>query len=105
MGYKEIHREIKNDYLPYNLKFLRSLTDHSQDDIAAYLRVVRCTYTCWEAGTHTPSIYSLREIIKFYKEKCNINIDYNMLLSQNLGVDDIEEIKESVYNEKKSKRK
>ncbi|MEE1281334.1 MAG: helix-turn-helix transcriptional regulator [Acutalibacteraceae bacterium] len=81
------------DILCKNLKFLRECFELTQQQVASELHIDRSTYTYWEVGTSTPSIFKLTSIIEFY-EKRGIKLDYNLLLKNLLTASIIKEISE-----------
>lgn len=58
--------EEKIETFIYNLKHLRNLKKLTQQEIANFLHIERSTYTKYETGDATPSIYLLNELANFY---------------------------------------
>lgn len=56
----------KREKLIDNLKILRNYNNFTQQQIADFLKVTRTTYTKYETGCSTPSIYVLKELADLY---------------------------------------
>ena len=66
-------RYIKNnDELSFNLKRARLHRELTQQEVADKLNVERSTYTYYETGRTTPTIYQIIEISKILK----VNLSY-----------------------------
>jgi transcriptional regulator with XRE-family HTH domain len=66
-------RYIKNnDELSFNLKRARLHRELTQQEVADKLNVDRSTYTYYETGRTTPTIYQIIEISKILK----VNLSY-----------------------------
>ena len=76
----------KHTCLGDNLKIIRIYNKIYQHKIAKSLHVERCTYTNWELSKTEPSFNDLQNIVEFYNnlESCDLEVDYNMLLSKPL---------------------
>ncbi|MEE1153547.1 MAG: helix-turn-helix transcriptional regulator [Acutalibacteraceae bacterium] len=81
------------DILCKNLKFLRECFELTQQQVASELHIDRSTYTYWEVGTSTPSIFKLTTLIEFYKKR-GVKLDYNLLLENLITSSIIKEISE-----------
>lgn len=81
------------DILCKNLKFLREYFELTQQQVASELHIDRSTYTYWEVGTSTPSIFKLTTLIEFYKKR-GVKLDYNLLLENLITSSIIKEISE-----------
>lgn len=60
------------------LKFLRTSSNLTQDELASFLNVKRQTYSAYERNVSLPDIISLLELSKFF----NVSIEY--LLSEEI---------------------
>lgn len=69
-------RYIKNnEELSFNLKRARQQRDLTQKQVAEKLNVDRSTYTYYESGRTTPTIYQIIEISKIL----DVNVSYFLL--------------------------
>lgn len=64
-------RNRSQDGIQETLKLLRTISGLVQEDVADYLGIARSTYTYYETGKTSPSIYMLYELAKLY----NVTID------------------------------
>ncbi len=87
----------KHPFLGENLKVLRVYSKLQQHKIARHFSIDRSTYTNWERGYTEPSYNMLSEMVSFYNnlEGCDLEVDFNMLLSKPLKNTDL-----SVYRKR-----